>query len=136
MSSQNKPPAFRGRNFGIVVLTVAQLLIGVIHIFFGSLLIAYENRAFFSAPFAYDVYTLVYGLLILVFAFFFWQGKKAGWWGTVVVSIVVIAADALTLLNLPSIPGIPKLPAFAEIMYSLLVIFYLIQPVVRKKYLS
>ena len=115
---------------------MAQLLIGGIHIFSGVLLLAFENISFLPATAAYDVYTLVYGLLVLFFAVLLWQGKKAGWIGTVLVSLFVIAADALTLLDLPSIPGIPKLPAFAEITYSLLVIFYLLQPHVKKKYLG
>ncbi len=85
---------------------------------------------------AYDVYTLVFGLLVLVFAVFIWQGKKAGWIGTVAVSLFVIVADTLTVLNLPSIPGIPKFAALTEIAYSLLVIIYLLQNDIRRKYLA
>jgi len=47
----------------------------------------------------------------------------------------VIVADSLTVLNLPSIPGIPKFPAIAEIAYSLLIVFYLLQDNIREKYL-
>jgi hypothetical protein len=134
LSNQRKLPAYKGRSIGIVVLTAAQLLIGVIHVFFGALLLAFENLTFMQATAAYDVYTMVFGLLVLVFAVFLWQGKKTGWIGTIVVSVFVIVADALTLLDLPSIPGIPKLPAVTEIAYSLLIVFYLLK--VRKKFWS
>ena len=82
----------------------------------------------------YDVYTLIFGVLVLVFAVLIWQGKKAGWVGTIAVSLFVIVADSLTVLNLPSIPGIPKSAAFTEIGYSILVVFYLSQRHVRSIY--
>ena len=88
MTKKIEPPTFRGKSLGITTLTAAQLLIGVIHIFSGALLFAFENFSALPATAAYDIYTLMYGLLILVFAVFFWQGKKAGWIGTVLVSIV------------------------------------------------
>jgi hypothetical protein len=127
---------YKGRNLGIVILTVAQLIIGAIHAFFGLLLLAFEKLSFIQASVAYAVYTFVFGLLVLVFAFFIWQGKKSGWVGTVVVSLFVIVADSLTLLDLPSIPGILKFPAITEIAYSLLVVIYLLQSGIRKKYLG
>ena len=67
------------------------------------------------------------GCLMLVFAIYLWRGKKAGWIGTIAVSVFVIAADTLTLLNQPSIPGIPKAPAIAEITYSTIVLGYLLK---------
>lgn len=85
---------------------------------------------------AYNVYTFVFGLLVSVFALFIWQGKRAGWTGTVAVSLFVIIADALTLLDLPSIPGIPKLPALAEIAYSILIMVYLSLGYVRRKFFA
>ena len=137
MSKKQTPIiTYKGRSLGIVILTVAQLIIGTIHVFFGLLLLAFENLSFIPATAAYDVYTFVFGLLALVFAFFIWQGNKWGWVGTVAVSLFVIVADSLTLLDLPSIPGIPKFPALTEILYSLLVVFYLLQSGVRKKYLE
>jgi hypothetical protein len=137
MSKKQTPIiTYKGRNFGIVVLTVAQLFIGVIHAFFGLLLLAFENLSFIQATAAYDVYTFVFGLLALVFALFIWRGKKSGWIGTVAVSLFVILADSLTLLDLPSIPVIPKLPAYPEIGYSVLILVYLGSQSVRKKYLS
>jgi len=134
--SKKPIPTYRGRSLGIVVLTVAQVIIGVIHVFFGLLLLAFENPTFISASATYDVYTFVFGLLALVFAVFIWQRKKWGWIGTVSVSLFVIVADSLTLLDLPSIPGIPKFPAITEIAYSFLVLIYLLQTSVKKKYLG
>jgi vacuolar-type H+-ATPase subunit I/STV1 len=132
MSDKHNPITYKGRSLGIIVLTAAQLLIGAIHVFFGLLLLAFE-ASILQATVAYDVYTVVFGLLVLVFAVFVWQGKKAGWIGTVAVSLFVIVADALTL---PSIPGIPKSAALTEIAYSLVVVLYLLQDNVRKKYLG
>ncbi|MCL5877766.1 MAG: hypothetical protein M1540_08145 [Candidatus Bathyarchaeota archaeon] len=134
LSNRSVPPTFRGRSLGITTLVAVQLLIGVIHVFFGALLFVFEDFSILPITVAYDVYTLVYGLLVLVFAVLLWQGKKAGWIGTVAVSLFVIAADSLTLLDLPSIPGIPKAPAIAEIAYSVVVIGYLIQLYVRKRF--
>ncbi len=132
-----KPPTiiYRGRNIGIVIVTVAQLIIGGIHAFFGLLLLAYENYSSIYTTTAYDIYTFVFGLLTLFLSVLIWRKNKAGWIGTVAISFFVIAADSLTLLNLPSIPGIPKFPAITEIGYSLLVVFYLLQGGIRKKYL-
>jgi hypothetical protein len=127
---------YKGRSLGIVVLTAAQLLIGAIHALFGLLLLAGENLSFLPATAAYDVYTFIFGLLTLVFAVFIWQGKKTGWAGMIAVSLFVLAADSLTILNLPSIPGIPKFPAYTEIPYSILVIYYLSLRHVRRKFLK
>jgi hypothetical protein len=136
--SKKQPPiiTYKGRSLGIVILVVAQLIIGAIHAFFGLLLFAYENLSFLPATAVYDVYTFVFGLLALVFAVFIWQGKKGGWIGTIAVSLFVIAADSLTLLDLPSIPGIPKFAGFTEIAYSVLVVGYLLQTRIRRKYFS
>jgi hypothetical protein len=135
MTSKRIPITYKGRSLGILVLTGAQLLIGAIHALFGALLLAF-GASILQATEAYNVYTLVFGLSVLVFTVFVWQGKKAGWIGTVAVSLFVIVADALTVLNLPSIPGIPKFAALTEIAYSLLVVFYLLQTNIRKKYLD
>jgi hypothetical protein len=118
-----------------VILTAAQLLIGAIHVFSGLLFLIFENLSSIQPTIAYDIYTFVFGLLVLAFAIYIWQGKKAGWIGTVAVSLFVIAVDSLALLDLPSIPGVPKFPALTEILYSLLVVFYLLQSNIRKKYL-
>jgi hypothetical protein len=131
----HQPPQiiYKGRSIGIVILTAAQLLIGTIHIFFGLLFFGFEV-SFLQAFLAYDVYTVFFGLVTSVFAVLIWQGKKSGWLGTMAVSIFVSVADALVLLNLPSIPGIPKFAAPTEIIYSIIVMFYLLRNNVRKKY--
>ena len=137
MSRKQTPViTYKGRSLGIVVLTAAQLFIGGIHVFFGLLLLGFENLSFIQASVVYDVYTIIFGLLTVVFAVFIWQGKKTGWIGTIAVSLFVIAADSLTLLDLPSIPGIPKFAGFGEITYSVLIIIYLCTKQVRQKYLG
>jgi hypothetical protein len=136
--TKRQPPTitYKGRTLGIVLLTTAQIFIGAIHVFFGFLLLAFENLNFIQATVAYDVYTIIFGGLTVVFAVFIWQGKKAGWIGTIAVSLFVITADSLTLLDLPSVPGIPKFAGFTEIAYSVLIIVYLCTSKVRKKYLG
>lgn len=136
--SKKQPPTitYKGRNVGLVALVAAQIFIGAIHVFFGFLLLAFENLNFIQATVAYDLYTIIFGSLTAVFAVLIWQGKKTGWVGTVTVSLFVIIADSLTLLNLPSIPGIPKFAGFTEIAYSVLIIVYLCNSKVRKKFLG
>lgn len=134
MNKHNELPTIKGKSIGIVILTTAQLLIGGIHVLFGALLLAFEDLNFIRATISYDVYTIVFGVLVAVFAFLIWQGKKVGWAGTIAVLVFVSVADILTLLDLPSIPGIPKAPALAEIAYSLIIIFYLSRRNVRKKF--
>ena len=135
MTSKRSPIIYKGRSLGIIVLTVAQLFIGVIHALIGVLLIAF-GASILQATEAYNVYTLVFGLLVMVFAVFIWQGKKAGWIGTIAVSLFVTVVDALTVSNLPSIPGIPKFAAPTEIGYSILVIIYLSLPHVKRKFFA
>jgi hypothetical protein len=125
VNNQPRLPTYKGRRIGIVILTTVQLLIGGIHMFFGALLLAFEDFNFIRATISYDIYTIVFGILVTGFAFLIWQGKMAGWLGTISISVFVSIVDTLTLLDLPSIPGIPKAPAFAEIAYSLIIIFYL-----------
>ena len=133
--SKKQIPTYKGRSLGIVTLTVAQLSIGAIHVFFGLLLLAFENLSFLPSTAVYDIYTIIFGLLASVFGVFIWQSKKLGWVGTMAISLFVIVADSLTLLDLPSIPGIPKFAGFGEITYSILIIAYLCTSQVRKKYL-
>ena len=108
------------------------MIIGAIHIFSGLLLLGFENFSALPSTAAYDVYTFVFGSLTASFAFLIWRGKKTGWAGTITISIFVIAADMLAVLDLPTVPGIPKGPAFAEIAYSVIIIVYLLQEKVRK----
>jgi len=135
MSNKRPPLFYKGRSLGIVILTVAQLFIGVIHFLFGLLLLASE-APIMQATVSYDVYTLVFAVLVIVFAGYIWQGKSAGWIGTIAVLLFVIAADSLVVLNLPSIPGLPKFAAPTEIIYGLVVVLYLLQSGIRKKYLG
>jgi len=133
MGSKREPIEYKGKSLGIIILTSAQLLIGFIHAVFGFLLLASEN-SFLKTTVPYDFYTLAFGLLVLIFAAYLWQGKKTGWVGTIVVSVFVSVADALALMGLPSIPGIPKLAAPTEITYSVFVVFYLLLPHVKNKF--
>ena len=123
---------------GIVILAVSQFMIGIIHVFFGFLLLFAESSAAFTIsaqpPLIYSIYTLAFGLLTLICTYGVWLGRSWGWNSTIAVSIFVIVADALTLLNLPSIPGIPKLAAATEIVYSLMILLYLSQTHVRARY--
>lgn len=135
MSAKREPITCKGRTIGILVFTIAQILIGAIHIFVGLLLLAFDI-SFLHPTILYDIYTLIFGLLTLVFAVFIWQGKKAGWTGSIAVSMFVIVADTLTVLNLPSVPGIPMFAPPVEIPYGIVVILYLIQRSIRKKYLG
>ena len=134
----NKPPPtiYKGRSLGIVVLTAAQILIGAIHVFSGVWLLSAELAVGGQVSLPYDVYTLVFGVLVLVFAVFIWRQKKLGWVGTLAISFFVIVADGLVVLGLPSIPGIPAAPALSEIGYSVLVVVYLCLRHVRKKFLG
>ena len=135
MGVKREPITYKGRNIGILVFVIAQLFIGAIHVFVGLLLLAFDI-SFLHTTLVYDIYTVIFGLSTFVFAFFVWQGKKAGWIGSVAVSIFVLVADTLTVLNLPSVPGIPMFAPPAEIPYSIVVILYLIQTSVRRKYLG
>ena len=134
--SKREPLTIKGRSLGITALTFLQSLIGLIHAAFGLLLLGSELAIGSQVSIVYDIYTIVFGLLTLVFAWYIWQGKKLGWAGTIAVAIFVIIADTLTVLNLPSIPGIPWLGAPFEISYSLIVVFYLLLPDVKKKFTS
>ncbi len=129
MGSPHPPLAYRGRSIGIVLLVALQLLIGAIHVFFGIWLLSAPRTVPFVEGLAgydaYSVYTVVFGLLTLVFTGGVWIAKSWGWIGTIAVSLFVIVADSLTLLDLPSIPGIPKFAGATEILYSALVVIYL-----------
>lgn len=62
MSDKRNPITYKGRSLGIVVLTAAQMLIGVIHVFFGLLLFAFENLTFIQGAIAYNAYTVIFGV--------------------------------------------------------------------------
>ena len=138
MSNVKPVVTYRGRSLGIIVLTAAQLLVGVLHVFFGLWLLvagSFADSAISAqSSLFYSVYTLVFGLLTLVFTVGIWLRKNWGWIGTFAVSMFIIVADGLKLLNLPSIPGIPPSAAGVEIIYSLLILLYLSQNHIRIKY--
>jgi hypothetical protein len=133
MTIKHEPILVKGRSLGIAVLTVAQLLIGVIHLLFGFWLLSSEN-SLLHATVTYDIYTVAFGALVLFFGWLIWQGKYSGWICTIAVSVFVSVADTLTLANLPSIPGIPTFAAPTEIGYSIIIVIFLLQPNVRRKF--
>ena len=137
MNKSEKAVTFRGRFLGVAVLVGIQVINGFIHTFFGLALVlgSYIPMASSSnASSIFSVYTLIYGILTLFFIYLFWKGKRLGWIGTVAVSLFVIIADTLTVLDLLTVLGIIKTAAIGEIPYSLFVIIYLLQDHVRSKY--
>jgi hypothetical protein len=141
MSSNSAPPTFKGRSFGILLLVVAQSLVGVIHVVLGFWLLSgprIQPFTFFSSYFfsndVYAAYTILFGIFTLIFTIGLWTRKRWGWVGTAAVALFVIAANALTLLDLPSVPGIPKFAGYGEIPYSVLVLLYISQKHTRAKY--
>jgi hypothetical protein len=141
MKKAVSPFEYKGRTLGIVALVAVQVLIGFVHVVFGFWLLVASWAAplvgvvgSFSAGDIYSIYTIIFGFLTLLFAVPLWLQKRWGWVGTFAVLIFVVAADSLTLLDLPSIPGIPKFAGFGEITYSILVIAYLLQAHIRAKY--
>ncbi len=133
-SQRGIPKTFMGRTLGTTVLVGLQLLIGVIHLFSGLLLFGYENFAALPVTAAYDLYTVVFGLLVVVFAYGLWRGGKWGWLGTIAVSVFVIIADTSAVLNSPVVPGTPAGPAAVEITYSAILVGYLLLGKERKKF--
>jgi len=138
VSTKRPPLIYKGRSLGILSVTAAQVLIGVIHVFFGFWLIAASGVTPLFSPtpsdYVYSVYTVVFGFLTLVFSFGLWRLKNWGWIGTIAVALFVTVADALTLLDLPSVPGIPKFAGAFEITYSVVIVLYLFQSHVRVRY--
>jgi hypothetical protein len=137
LGTARAPITYKGRRLGVLVLVAAQLLVGAIHVAFGFWLLSAQGAATGAAlnpGLVYSVYTVLFGLLTLVFAAGIWLRRSWSWWGTAAVAVFVIVADSLTLLDLPSIPGIPKFAGLGEITYSVLVLFYLLEPQTRKEY--
>lgn len=123
-----------GRTIGRVVLVGLQLLIGVIHLFAGLLLLAYEDFSALPATAAYDVYTVLFGVLVVVFAYGLWLGRRWGLVGTVAVLVFVIIADSTTVIGLPVVAGTPAGTAAVEITYSVILIGYLLWGKVRRQF--
>jgi hypothetical protein len=125
-----------GRSLGILVLVAIQLVVGVIHTFFGLMMFSgsFSATSFSLEPTIYSIYTLIYGCLTLIFTYLLWLQKRSGLLGTIVVSLFVIFADTLTVFNLLPVLGIPNTAAIGEIPFSILIIAYLVQDNVRVKY--
>ena len=137
MNKPDKDVTFKGRFLGIAVLTGLQSINGIIHAFFGFVLLLGSYVPFASSsntPLIFSFYTLIYGLLTILFTYMIWKGKRLGWIGTVAVALFVIIADTLTVFDLLTFLGIVKTAAIGEIPYSLLTIIYLIQNHVRSKF--
>ncbi len=133
MKKPDRVVTFRGRFLGIGVLVAIQVINGLIHTFFGLVLVLGSYVSITSSS-VFSFYTLIYGILTLLFNYLLWKGKRLGWIGTVAVSLFVIIADALAVLDLLTFLGIIKTAAIVEIPYSLVTVLYLIQNHVRTKY--
>ncbi len=135
MHTKPQPSTFMGRTLGITLLTALQIIIGIIHVFFGfALLISTQTMIESSEQMPgtiYDVYTIAFGFATTAFALGIWFYKRWAVIGTILTSLFVAVVDSLTLLNLPSVPGIPKFAAFPEIIYSLFVMLYLLQAKIK-----
>ncbi len=117
------PASFKGRYLGVLILVLVQFLVGAIHAGIGLGLIFGG-----FGEFVYSVYTFLYGIFIIIFAYGLWLGRRTGWVGTTLVSLFVILVDVSVVLNVSIIPGVPRSAAFGEIVYSLVALLYLFQP--------
>ncbi|PVX23101.1 MAG: hypothetical protein CW691_11565 [Candidatus Bathyarchaeum sp.] len=122
MSKLEHISSFKGRYSGVFVLSSVQFLNGAVHAVIGLCLI-YAM----SGELVYNVYTLLYGVFNIIFAYGLWTGKKSGWLGTIIVSLFVIVVDISEVLDVSLIPGVPRTAALGEIVYSLIVVVYLVQ---------
>ena len=127
LSEFKYPTSFKGRYLGFFVLVILQFLNGLLHAAIGLTLVFAG-----SGQLDYNVYTLLYGIFNVVFAYGLWAGKKSGWLGTIVMSIFVIVVDISAVLGISLIAGVPRAAALGEIMYSLFVMVYLYQPKIIK----
>jgi hypothetical protein len=136
MDSYCNGPEFKGRFLGIAILVAVQIIIGFIHGIFGFTMFSgsFSVAAFSITQLIYSICTTTYGLLTLFFTYLVWARSRLGWIGTVAVSLFVIVADTLTLLNLLTVLGIPEFATVGEIPYSTIVLGYLLQPHVKAKY--
>jgi hypothetical protein len=117
------PDSFKGRYPGFFVLLILQFLVGAIHVTIGlSLVFAASGELFYS------IYTFLYGILSIIFAFGLWLGKKSGYLGIIILSLFVIVVDTSTVLGVSLIAGVPRAAALGEIGYSLIIMSYLFQP--------
>ncbi len=127
LSEFKYPDSFKGRYPGVFVLVILQFLVGAIHAAIGLGLVFAA-----SGELGYNVYTFLYGVVTIIFAYGLWSGKKSGYLGTIIVSILVIVVDVSAFLGMSLIAGVPRAAALGEIMYSLVVMVYLFQPKIIK----
>lgn len=134
MSKKRNKIMFKGNYLGFTVLILIQFIVGIVHIFFGLIMLL--DVSYLMTPLIYNFYTFFYGIFTLIFTYLLWKCNRLGWIGTILVSLFVILVDSLTALNLLTILGIPKIAAIGEIPYSIIIIAYLLQNHVRTKYYS
>ena len=127
LSEFKYPDSFKGRYPGVFVLVILQFLVGAIHAAIGLGLVLAA-----SGELGYNVYTFLYGVFTIIFAYGLWAGKKSGCLGTIIVSILVIVVDVSAVLGMSLIAGVPRPAALGEIVYSLVVMVYLFQPKIIK----
>ncbi len=129
--SNQQPPTFRGRSLGITALSALQLLIGGVHVFFGLWLLTASQTAAPSfnleSGSIYSIYTTAFGFGAIILGYGIWLQSNWGAFGTIGLSFFVIIVDSLAVLDLPTIPGVPKFAALTEILYSVVVVAYLLQ---------
>ena len=127
LSEFKYPDSFKGRYPGVFVLVFLQFLVVAIHAAIGLGLVFAA-----SGELGYNVYTFLYGVFTIIFAYGLWSGKKSGYLGTIIVSILVIVVDVSAVLGMSLIAGVPRPAALGEIVYSLVVMVYLFQPKIIK----
>lgn len=146
MSKLELPPSFRGEFLGLFFLAIAQFLIGVIHVVAGIFLLLVPYVLSFIFPVTeitpiFGVYTFLYGLLTLIFAYGLWTGNRWGWIGTTILCIFFIIEASSTLL-LTEIQGVPiftrsidiERAHIIDLVYTFAVLLYLIQPHIKRSF--
>ena len=109
---------FKNRYLGVVFLVVVQAIVGVIHLFFGLVMISgIFSFNMYPTLMSYSIYTLIYGFLTILFTIWLWKQKRLGWIGTVAIALFVITVDSLAVFNVTNFLGIPapKVAAIGEI---------------------
>ena len=146
MSKLGLPHSFRGEFLGLFFLAIAQFLMGAIHVVAGIFLL--RAPYVFSSTFPvteitpiFGVYTFLYGLLTLIFAYGLWTGNRWGWIGTIILCMIFIIMASSTLL-LTEIRGVPIFTRridiermhIIDVTYTFVVLLYLIQPHIKRSF--
>lgn len=127
LSKLNTPQSYKGKYVGLLVLTIVQFLNGTIHATIGAGLAIFEIGVL-----TYNIYTFLYGVFNLIFLYGLWTGKKSGWIGTILLSFLIIVVDVFVIFGIQLIPGVPQSAAIGEIIISLGILLYLLQPKLRQ----